>query len=94
MKRTLTIVMLLLGAVLTAYAQHQVTGRVTDRNGEPLIGVGVTVSDSPTPIGTTTDKEGRYSLSVSPDAVLQFSSLGYRTVEVPVNGRGGYQHNS
>ena len=89
MKRTLTIVMLLLGAVLTAYAQHQVTGRVTDRNGEPLIGVGVTVSDSPTPIGTTTDKEGRYSLSVSPDAVLQFSSLGYRTVEVPVNGRGG-----
>lgn len=89
MKRTLTIVMLLLGAVLTAYAQHQVTGRVTDRNGEPLIGVGVTVSDSPTPIGTTTDKEGRYSLSVSPDAVLQFSSLGYRTVEVSVNGRGG-----
>ncbi len=89
MKRTLTIVMLLLGAVLTAYAQHQVTGRVTDRNGEPLIGVGVTVSDSPTPIGTTTDKEGRYSLSVSPESVLQFTSLGYRTVTVPVNNRGG-----
>src|SRR5690606_2902226 len=38
--------------------------------------------------GTVTDVEGNYSISVTDeDAVLVFSSIGYETLEVPVNGR-------
>lgn len=88
MKKTIAIVTLMLCAVATAMAQHTVTGTVTDLNGEPLAGVAVMVQDSPSPTGTTTDLDGTWSLSVSPDAVLEFSSLGYRPVTVNVNGRG------
>lgn len=89
MKKTIAIVTLMLCAVATAMAQHTVSGTVTDLNGEPLAGVAVMVQDSPSPTGTTTDLDGTWSLSVSPDAVLEFSSLGYRPVTVNVNGRGG-----
>lgn len=88
MKKTIAIVTLMLCAVATALAQHTVSGTVTDLNGEPLAGVAVMVQDSPSPTGTTTDLDGTWSLSVSPDAVLEFSSLGYRPVTVNVNGRG------
>ncbi len=90
MKKTIAIVTLMLCAVATAMAQHTVSGTVTDLNGEPLAGVAVMVQDSPSPTGTMTDLDGTWSLSVSPDAVLEFSSLGYRPVTVNVNGRGGY----
>lgn len=88
MKKTIAIVVLTLCTVATALAQHTVSGTVTDLNGEPLAGVAVMVQDSPSPTGTTTDLDGTWSLSVSPDAVLEFSSLGYRPVTVNVNGRG------
>jgi TonB-linked SusC/RagA family outer membrane protein len=64
-----------------------VTGRVTDQSGEPLPGVTVVVKES-TSIGTTTGPDGNYSLkNVSSDAVISFSFIGYKTVEVPVEGR-------
>ncbi len=89
MKKTIAIVVLTLCTVATALAQHTVSGTVTDLNGQPLAGVAVMVQDSPSPVGTTTDEDGAYSLSVPPDAVLEFSSLGYHSVTVGVNGRGG-----
>ncbi len=61
-----------------------VTGTVVDANGEPIVGVGVV--QSPTN-GTVTDLDGKYTLSVPSDAVLTFSSIGYTTTEVKVNGR-------
>lgn len=68
-------------------AQHQVSGTVTDaETDEPLIGVNIVVEG--TTIGTTTDIDGNWSLSVPDDEVtLQFSYLGYDTEEVPVDGR-------
>jgi hypothetical protein len=68
---------------LLSYAQtRQVTGLVTDANGEPMIGVNVTVVG--TTNGTITDIDGNYSLSVASNAKLQFSFIGYlsKTVEV------------
>ena len=63
-----------------------VTGTVSDENNEPLPGVNVLVKN--TTLGTVTDVEGRYSLSVpNEDDILVFSSIGYTTQEVPVNGR-------
>ena len=37
--------------------------------------------------GSIADADGRYSLAVPSDAVLVFASLGYETVEIPVQGR-------
>ncbi len=44
---------------------------------------GVTVAEKNSANGTMTDMNGRFELSVSPGAVLQFSHIGFKTVEVP-----------
>lgn len=77
--------MLLVGVV--AYAQQQtVRGTVVDEGGVPVIGM--TVLEQGTGNGTITDQDGAYSISVSnPNAVLEFTSLGYQTVSEKVNGR-------
>jgi len=69
------------------YKIIDVSGTVTDaETGEPIPAANVVVLG--TTIGTSTDSEGKYSLTVPDDAeILQFSYLGYVTVEVPVNGR-------
>jgi TonB-linked SusC/RagA family outer membrane protein len=64
-----------------------VNGRVTDADsGEPLMGVTVFVVGTQT--GTTTDADGRFTLSV-PDGgeVLAFSYVGYVRREVPIDDR-------
>jgi len=71
-----------------AFAQEvDVSGTVTDAfTGETLIGVNIVVPG--TVIGTTTDMNGEYSLTVpSADAELRFSYIGYETVTVNVEGR-------
>lgn len=63
-----------------------VRGRVTDNSGAPLPGVGIKVKGST--MGTSTDIDGRYSLTViDPNTVLIFSFIGFTTQEVSVNGR-------
>ena len=75
------------GSGFTAQAQVNVTvkGQVLDENGEPAPFVGVVVKD--TTIGTTSDVDGNFSLTVPSDATVQFISLGYDLVEVNVAGR-------
>lgn len=63
----------------------KVTGKVTGENGSPLIGVSVSVKGSR--MGTTTDANGNYDITVPDNAVLVFSSVGYEAQEVSVNGR-------
>ncbi len=71
---------------LTLFAQSRlVTGRVVSGDGKPLQGVNVTVKSST--VGTTTDSDGKYKIS-APDAQgtkLQFSFVGYRSVEKTMN---------
>jgi TonB-linked SusC/RagA family outer membrane protein len=64
-----------------------VSGTVTDsETGETLPGVNVRVED--TGIGTATDVDGEYELSVPSDAnVLLFSFIGYETERVSIDGR-------
>ena len=61
-----------------------VTGVVHDASGNRLIGVTVTVKGST--IAVQTDAEGKFSIDVSDKGVLIFSTVGYKTLEVPVNG--------
>ncbi|MDB5152901.1 MAG: SusC/RagA family TonB-linked outer membrane protein, partial [Mucilaginibacter sp.] len=62
-----------------------VKGKVTDANGETLIGVSVSVKGTST--GTQTDVNGAFSLSAPSNATLVFSYLGYDAQELPVNGQ-------
>ena len=69
-----------------AWAQDiTVTGKVIDKTGEPMIGVYVLLQGSTS--GTSTDVDGNYALTVPSNATLSFSLIGYRVVEVPVNGK-------
>lgn len=62
-----------------------IIGTVTDINGEPL--PGVTVSIPGTGIGTATDMEGRYSLSVPEGSTLVFSFIGFESQQVTVGNQ-------
>ena len=61
------------------------TGVVTEVSGAPLPGVNVFVNELA--IGTITDADGKYTLSVPDDATITFSFTGFQTLEVPVDGR-------
>uniref|UniRef100_UPI0035637761 SusC/RagA family TonB-linked outer membrane protein n=1 Tax=Draconibacterium sp. TaxID=1965318 RepID=UPI0035637761 len=64
-----------------------VTGRVTDQNDQPLPGVNVVIKETPS-TGTITKDDGLYLLKeVHSDAVLFFSFIGFKTLEIPLNGR-------
>lgn len=68
------------------YAQTlEVTGVVTDGQMEPIPGTNVLVKG--TTVGTFTDIDGRFSIMTSPDAILEFSSLGFLDKSVNVKGR-------
>ena len=73
----------------SAFAQAQnitVSGNVTDAaNGEPVPFASVHLQGTMT--GVSTDADGHFSLSVPHDGVLVFSSIGYKTQNVPVSSR-------
>ena len=64
-----------------------VSGIVTDETGAPL--PGVFVSEKGTQNATSSDLDGKYSISVSPRSVLVFSSIGLADSEVDVPSAGG-----
>ena len=72
---------------LVTFAQDNITvsGTVTDDTDQPVIGASVMVKGSTT--GVPTDLDGKYTIDVPADAVLEFSSVGLRSVDIPVNGR-------
>ena len=63
-----------------------IKGQVVDESGYPVPGVGVLVKDST--IGTTTDLDGLFTLNVPANAVVEFVSVGFESLEIAVNGRG------
>ena len=69
--------MILAGLFLSigiALAQSQVTGTVTDDNGEPVAGAGVKVVGTNT--GTATNSDGHFSLSAPANSTLEITFLG------------------
>lgn len=69
-------------------AQTKVTGKVTSsEDGTPIAFASVVVKGS-TNIATSGDN-GEYTLNnVAQDAILVFSSIGFKDLEIPVNGKG------
>ena len=71
-----------------AFAQSgAVKGKVLDEQGEPIIGANIV--EKGTTNGTITDIDGNYTLTLNDlkKAVLQFSFIGYNTLEEGVKGR-------
>ncbi|WP_018626876.1 TonB-dependent receptor [Niabella aurantiaca] len=63
-----------------------VSGTVTDSSGAPLSGVSVQVKG--TTIGTATNTEGSFTLSVpEANSILVFTAVGYDEQEYPLNGQ-------
>ena len=77
------LVMMLMGMFLVAAQalaqQTQITGKVTDEQGNPLPAVSVIIKG--TTLGTSTNDAGDYSIHAAPGQVLQFRRIGASPVE-------------
>lgn len=63
-----------------------VSGRITDKSGESIIGASILVQG--TTSGTITDFDGNFTVpNVASNAVLVVSYVGYKTQNIPVNGK-------
>jgi len=78
--------LLLISANRLMAQTDNISGVVKDDTGQPVPGVNVLVKG--TTNGTSTDSDGKYSLSIPvKDALLVFSFIGYVNQEVSVSGR-------
>ncbi|WP_435355369.1 TonB-dependent receptor [Emticicia sp. SJ17W-69] len=67
----------------TLFAQNRsVSGTVKDATGTGVPGASVTIKG--TTKGTSTDVDGKFSISVTSGATLQFSAIGFTTQEIKV----------
>ena len=84
MRKMLFTFSLLLFFSLQAISQT-VSGKLTDASGKAL--ANITVSVKGTSNGTFTNASGQYSITAGATAVLLFSSVGFITQEIKVDGR-------
>ncbi|MDR1553073.1 MAG: TonB-dependent receptor [Prevotellaceae bacterium] len=70
-------------AVLSASAQNKrlITGTVVDENSQPA--TGASIIEKGTFNGTSADVDGKFQLSVSDNAVLEITYIGYTTQNIP-----------
>lgn len=73
------------------FAQNlTISGTVLDVHKEPVIGASVILEGS-TGVGTITDFDGNFTLpNIPSNGKISISYIGYRTQEVPVNGRTSF----
>ncbi len=64
--------------------QNQISGIITDGKG-PLAGVTITIKGQQKT--TISDFDGEFTITVSPNDMLIFSFMGYKTLTIPVAGR-------
>lgn len=87
------VAVLLMGSANMAYAQetdgNKVSGVVVDATGYPLVGVAVLIKG--TTVGSSTDLDGKFAFelpsSVGGGTLLEFSCLGYKTQDIPLQDR-------
>lgn len=86
MKKFLLTSLAVVCALFAVAQERTVSGKVTStEDGSPLPGVNVLVKG--TTIGTSTDADGKFLLSVPESASLIFSFIGLESKEVPVGDR-------
>lgn len=77
----------LIGMIETTQQQGKtITGKVTDENGDPIIGATVIEKSNPSH-GTVTDIDGNFVVTnLSENAILQFTYVGMKSQEIPIKG--------
>ena len=93
MKTMRRMLLLLLVAVISLGVSAQnvtVKGTVKDKTGETVIGASV-VQKGNTSVGTITDIDGNFSLSVPAESTLVISYVGMKTQEVKLDGSSSYE---
>ena len=91
MKTRVLFVALAIVSAGASYAQNKVNGTVIDRtDNSKLIGVNVTLSnDSGQVAGTTTDKNGKFTLNADTgNYILELSYIGYETIRMALTVNG------
>ena len=73
------------GVSQTQQKEVTLTGTVTDLNGEPIIGANIVVPG--TTIGTVTNVDGSYNLTLPQGSMLRFSYIGYLEQEYRINNQ-------
>lgn len=69
--------------------QQSTIGTITDRTGLPLIGA--TIIEKGTLNGTTSDFDGKFSITTSSsNAILIISFIGYQNQEISINGQNNF----
>ena len=69
---------------VSMFAQNKVTGNVKDNVGPAI---GVSVIEQGTTNGTITDQDGNFTLTVKEGALLEISSIGYKTQVIAVGAQ-------
>lgn len=91
--RALCAALLVAVALLVPYAgvygaeqrPYRIVGKVTDAEGNPV--VGVAILERGTSNGTATISDGTFSMDAAPEAVLDVSCLGFTPQSIPVGSR-------
>ena len=71
---------------IQAQQARNVSGRVVDDKGEPVIGA--TIQNMSTKAGAMTDYDGRFSIEAEPGQTLQVYMLGYKDQSIKVTSAG------
>ena len=79
-KKILVLFLGLMLSVCTFAQTSTVTGRVIDVNGEPIIGVNVSVDGGK--MNVITDIDGNFSIKAAPGSFLNISFIGYKSQKV------------
>ena len=78
--------LIMLCSSAAVFAQVAIRGTVTDINGDPLIGVNVSIKG--TTIGNITDMEGNYTMEApNKNSVVVFSFIGFRSQEITIGNQ-------
>lgn len=87
-QKPIVIIVFLLVHSISIYAQdNTISGLVKDNEGEPLPRVSVAVKAGESISGVVTDINGKYQLKASPDATIEFSFIGFKSIQQQVGNR-------
>lgn len=77
-------------SILQQQNKLTLSGTVTDKRGEPVIGANITQKG--TTNGTISDIMGKFSIMVSPNTVLTVSYIGYMAQEVNIGNQNTHSY--
>lgn len=83
-------ILILFSSISTLTAQRTVTGKIMDATGQPLVGASVLIKG--TSLGTTTDDQGRFTLSIPVNAnSIEVSYIGFAPQEVILGTNSNFE---